>query len=79
MTKLSLGVLSTDLIISRLFFMDRAQDRAVTVILWITTFIQPAGFLLNVTSYRKYVSCVKWKPLILARINVDLVALIKKM
>ena len=64
---------------SHRFFMDRAQDRAVTVILWITTCIQPAAFLLNVMSYRKYASCVKWKRLILARINVDLVALIKKM
>ena len=64
---------------SHRFFMDRAQDRAVTVILWITTCIQPAAFLLNVMSYRKYASCVKWKRLILGRINADLVALIKKM
>ena len=59
--------------------MDRAQDRAVTAVLWIATCIQPAAFLLNVMSYRKFASFVKWKHLILGRINVDLVSLIKKM
>ena len=51
---------------------SRGQDRAVTVILWITTCIQPAALLLNVMSYRKYASSVKWKRLVLGSITVDL-------